>query len=375
MSRSGLVLFLAVVVLGSICGCGIVEKKEAAIVMQKPVLEPLISAELLTEAGLEMVWQREMPMKVGENLKGLYVVDERVYGLSSLNYLLSVNRQNGNVAFGRTFGEAGFPVLGLKHFEDELYSVVGNKLVEFELRFGEKRGEKSFDFGVVCPAARNSRYFYIGGSDRRVHTLNAKTKVLVFEAAAMSDSQITDILAADDFVVFSTAAGDVMCITPDRPRQLWEPFKAEEAIVRPIVSDGVRLIFASMDTNVYSIDTYSGELNWKYPAGVVLRQGPKVTGKVVYQYVEERGLAAIDKITGRFKWQLKDGVDLLAESDGKAYVISREGKLIVMDNAKGEQLYSVNFFGVSSYATNVQDSKIYVADERGRIACLQPVEE
>lgn len=291
MKRGGLVLFL-VIVLAGIFGCD-GGKRKAAIELQKPVLEPLVSKELLLEAGLEMVWQSEMPMKVGEKLKRLYVIDDRVYGLSSFNYLVSLNRGTGKVVFSRSFGQEAFPVLGLEHFEDEIYSIVGNKLVEIDLGFGEGRGEKSFDFGVVCPATRNSKYFYIGGSDRRVHCFNAKNKVQVFEAAAMSDSQITYVLAEDDFVVFSTAAGDVMCITPDRPRQLWEPFKADGAVVGPMVSDGVRLIFASMDTNVYSIDSYSGELNWKYPAGAVLKQGPKATGRAVYQYVEKRGLATL----------------------------------------------------------------------------------
>jgi hypothetical protein len=48
--------------------------------------------------------------------------------------------------------------------------------------------------------------------------------------------------------------------------------------------------------------------------------------------------------------------------------------LTVMDNMAGKKLYSVNFRLASRYAANTADSKIYVADEIGRIACLQPVE-
>ncbi len=373
MKRGGLILLLIIVMAG-ILGCDR-GKGEEWIELQQLVLEPLVSKELLSEAGLKMVWQSEMPLKVGEELKQLYVIGDRVYGLSSFNYLAAMNRDTGKVAFSRSLGEQAFPVLGFSHFEDEIYSIVGNKLMEIDLGFGEDRGEKNFDFGVVCPAARNSNYFYIGGSDRRVHTYNARNKVQVFEAAAISDSPITYILADEEYVVFSTEVGDVLCITPDRPRQLWKQFKADGAIVGPMVSDRVRLIFASKDTNVYSIDLFSGELEWKYPAGAVLKQGPIVTARVVYQYVEERGLAAIDKITGVFKWQVADGAELLAESGGKAYVISREGKLIVMDNTEGERLYSVNLVGVSRYSANVNDSKMYIADARGRIACLRPVEE
>jgi hypothetical protein len=45
-----------------------------------------------------------------------------------------------------------------------------------------------------------------------------------------------------------------------------------------------------------------------------------------------------------------------------------------MDNVKAKRLYSVNFAGVSINAANTADERIYIADERGRVACLQPVE-
>jgi len=45
-----------------------------------------------------------------------------------------------------------------------------------------------------------------------------------------------------------------------------------------------------------------------------------------------------------------------------------------MDNAKARKLYSVNFAHVSKYAANAMDDKIYIADKRGRIACLEPTE-
>ncbi|MBA7707619.1 hypothetical protein ES703_116495 [subsurface metagenome] len=69
------------------------------------------------------------------------------------------------------------------------------------------------------------------------------------------------------------------------------------------------------------------------------------------------------------------GVDLLAETGGKAYVITNERTLVVMDNNTGKQLYSVNFAGVSKYTANAGDSKMYIANEDGRVACIKPIED
>ena len=43
-----------------------------------------------------------------------------------------------------------------------------------------------------------------------------------------------------------------------------------------------------------------------------------------------------------------------------------------MDNAKAKQLYSINIALPIKYATNTADSKIYITDAEGRIACLEP---
>ena len=66
---------------------------------------------------------------------------------------------------------------------------------------------------------------------------------------------------------------------------------------------------------------------------------------------------------------------MLAEAGGKAYVITDKKTLVVMDNKKGEELYSVNFAGVSRYAANTVDSKMYIADKDGRVACIKPIED
>jgi outer membrane protein assembly factor BamB len=108
--------------------------------------------------------------------------------------------------------------------------------------------------------------------------------------------------------------------------------------------------------------------------GAILDRAPVVTQDVVYQYVPNKGLTAIDNKSGRFMWQVDHGLDLLAEKEGRAYVFREPGELVVMDNKKKKRLYSVNFAGVTKYAGNVADSKIYVADKTGRMVCLRPVD-
>lgn len=336
----------------------------------------LVSPELLKQAHLRIVWQKVLPIRDVESLQRLALLGDRIYALSNHNHMVSLDRRDGKIIFGRSLAPAGFEILGPELYADTLISVIGDKIVEFSTESGRRLSSKAIGDGIVCPATRNSLYYYVSGVDNRLHTLRAEDKVQVFEVAADNESTITSIVADEGFTVFGTDAGNVISVTADRPRRLWQ-FDAAGPLAGPIVRDGSSLFFACKDTNVYRVDMVSpmaARLIWKYQTEGVPDRAPRVTEKVVYQYVPGRGLTAIDRQSGRSLWSLPEGFDLLTEAADKAYVITKVRTLAVMDNSKAKKLYWVNFAGVSTHVANTPDSVIYIADERGRVACLEPVE-
>jgi outer membrane protein assembly factor BamB len=178
-------------------------------------------------------------------------------------------------------------------------------------------------------------------------------------------------MAEEKFVIFATEAGNVIRIAADKPAKVWQ-FDAPAAVIGPVVHDENSLYFACRDTCVYRIELSSGRLLWKYKTQGVLDTAPQLGGKLVYQCVPDMGLAAIDKQTGKLVWQVKGGAGMLSESGDKTYVITKDGHLVAMDSAKAKQLYSVNIALPIKYVSNTADSKIYIADTEGRIACLEP---
>lgn len=336
----------------------------------------LVSPELLEQAKLKIVWENELPIKTTENLERLVIVNERIYAFSDSNYLISLDRQKGTMIFGNSIAPAGLPIRGLELYEGKLISIIGNRLVETDPESGEELSSWYPEFGVACPIARNSSYLYLAGTNGRLRVLRAEDMVQVFEAAADNDSMITSVIADDNFIIFTTEGGNVISFTPDSPDRMWQ-FDANGSIVGPIVRDGSSLFFACRDTNVYRVDmvnTRMVNLIWKCQTNAVLDKAPYVTTDVVYQLAGDKGLAAIDKKSGKLLWQMAKGASLLAEEKEKAYVITKTKTLAVMDNSKKKELYSVNFAQVSLHATNAIDSKIYIANKDGRIACIKPVE-
>lgn len=333
-----------------------------------------ISRDLLEHAGLTLVWQTALPIKKGEKLDTMQSLDERLYVRSDRNYMWSLDRNIGKVVFSRAIASAGFPIIGWEAYADRLICVVDNRIVELDINTGREKQVTDLELSIAAPPARNSQFFYVSASDRRLHAFRAKDMVQLFQVAAENDSLVTTVLADEQIVVFGTDAGNLIAVAADGPKKLWE-FKAVEAIAGPIVRDGNSFLFADKDMSVYKVDvvgSFRVDLGWKFHAEGVLDRPPLVTTDIVYQYAPSRGLTAIHKQSGQTVWSLREGVDLLAEAAGKAYVTTSQKTLTVMDNATGRRLYWVNFAPVVNHATNLVDAKIYVADALGHIACLAP---
>lgn len=336
----------------------------------------LVSPELLERAGLKIVWDNELPIESAEKLERLSIVGGKVYALSGRNYLISLGRDKGEQVFSKYAAPEGQPVAEPVIFEDQLIYVLGNRVVSMDERTGEEISSRHIEYRLMCPAVRNSKYWYLSGVDKRLHVLLADGMVPLFEASAGNDSIINSVIAAENFVIFGTDAGNVISMLAGEAARLWQ-FDAAGGIVGRLVLDETSVFFSSKDMNVYRIDMtgpQSVKLAWKYQVAGVPENAPRVAKTGVYQYVRDKGLTAIDKESGSLLWSLSEGVELLAEVGSKAYIITKNETLTVMDNRAKAKLYSVNFRGVRRFAFNTSDSKIYIADERGRIACLQPVE-
>jgi len=341
-------------------------------VCKATIYERLLSDELLEQVGLVKVWDTVLPIGENEEIEQLFVLDRHVFGLSSINYLVSMNRNTGKMAFSRPIADPGIPFRGLSIYKNELYSIVGNRILVITPDFGIEKSSTHIKFNEVAPAVRNKDFYYVAGTDKRVHALQSLDKVQLFEVSAFSNSNLVSVVALDESFIFASEKGDLICCEADQAVKKWH-FKASDAIVDRIVEDKDSVYVASKDTNIYRVDKNNGRLFWKYQVQARPKKAPVVTDKVVYQHLRDYGITAIDKQFGRKKWQLKDGVAVLAESGDLAYVITKSGKLVVMDNKKDKAKSSADFSAVEVYLSNVIDSKIYVANKAGKLMCLQPV--
>ena len=332
----------------------------------------IVSSELTDAAGFEISWNQKLPLHRNEKPKEVYYLGGRLYILTTNNFLFSLNGSTGKIVFNRSLAVSGLPIMGLDLYGDRLYSVSGSRLMQLDADLGTTERINNLDVRVVSSPVRNKDFFYFAGVDKRVAAVRADDRVQMFEVAAENDSAIAALSATEDYFVFGTVRGNVVVGAPDEPVKLWQ-FDAAEAVVGDITAVGDRLFFASKDTNVYSLDVEKKKLRWKYQCSAVLEDGPQVTADMVYQCVPGSGLIALNADDGELLWKVEGGESLLCSDDGVSYVMTANGRLMVMDDRRQRKAFAVNFSSVDSYVANTLDSKMFILNDKGYINCIIPL--
>jgi outer membrane protein assembly factor BamB len=334
---------------------------------------PLVSPELIQEAGWTNNWQLNLPLKQHEQIDRMAVLGPDLLLMTDSNVMFCIDRETGRTRFTKQLSASRLPVQKPFFYDNQYWFVVGSEMLVFAPAVGDFVIKEKIDrigSGAKCGLARNKDFIYISGSDNRLHAINVDGFWQQFTATADNDSAIVSVVATDEIVVFATQAGNVVGMNPTKPEKRWQ-FDTTGEIKGQLVLDGKDIYVGSFDTKLYKL-SLEGKLLWSAPfhSGAPIRDSFTVGSDVIYLYNEMNGLYGINKQTGKAIWQVPSGKAMICETAEKGFVFVTPGIVKVMDNRAGKELYSVNFSGVQQYAMNTTDSTMYVADTKGRLMSI-----
>lgn len=338
--------------------------------------DPLVAPVLLKEAGLSQQWQVLLPIKPGETVERLFVFDRFLFILTSRNHLFCRNRSDGSYRFEMRLAEERLPVCDPLFMDGKVLFLVGRQLYVIDPVSGLRVGSAiltGVDDNSKCSISKNDDFLYVAGVDRRVHAyqITPTDYIHLFTATSDDDASITSVAAVEDRVYFTTQSGSVVAMQSDGPVRVWQ-FNASGPIQAPLVLDDDSIYVGSVDTKLYKLNAVTGRTEWPVPfyTGDKILWAPIIGDQVVYQVAGRSGLYAVEKEAGRQVWNVPNGRSLLCESGSTAYTFAWPGILVVMDNATGREVYSLNMAEVNRYAVNVFDATMYLADEQGRVTAI-----
>jgi outer membrane protein assembly factor BamB len=191
---------------------------------------------------------------------------------------------------------------------------------------------------------------------------------LLFEAGRVS---ITPVQSAEA-LLSATSNGWIFAMAKFERHERFR-LQADAPVAAPLGQHGDIAYIASEDYNVYAVDIAADRVrvHWRFITGSPILQKPAVTDKDVFVVSERRGLFRINRANGREVWRSSSAYRFLAASPKFVYAFDRQGRLLVLDYARGSQLgvLATTRDFVFPIANELND-RLFLAAHNGLLVCL-----
>ncbi len=226
----------------------------------------------------------------------------------------------------------------------------------------EKNGKVKWSYDtrstIITKPAVDGDVLTIGTLQGDLFTFNANNgdvlQVIGIGTALTSDPVIVDVNTFEGTrkgIVVGDEFGNLYCYDMFSLHLLWESAVSQFLIQSKPLYIRDRIIFASWDGNLYSVDASSGTLNWKWSGGINLQGLPAICspvtdGRYVFFVTADFHLVAVDLLLGTTVWRKSDikiTESISISNDYKIlFVKGSSDKIYVLSPANGRVTGEVN---------------------------------
>ncbi len=366
-----------------------------------------VSAQELAAVDLAYHWDLVVSLERGEHLEHIWHVDENVYGLTDRGRLMAFDATSGLAKWSRDLGPANRRYFAPTHC-DHVYLpatlgpgtvvtppkdasmhqvdvVVVSSTIDAQI-LDRKDGHllhridyTRSDFAASGPAACDSLRLYVGTVKGSFYALDLRTGLVLWSQD--TGGQITaEPRLLGNILLVASRNGKMIAtgVGSNTPQRLWPKVGAKPQATGDFSADFVaeeRGIFAgSEDYAVYAFEPQSGQTLWRYPTGGALSRPVQVGATNVYAAADNGILYALALEPGRpqEKWTLPAGQLVLAELEGKAYIVDDHHNLIVVDAASGRLDSRLALAGLTLFVPNTKTPTIYAGNRDGLLVRIDP---
>ena len=167
----------------------------------------------------------------------------------------------------------------------------------------------------------------------------------------------------DNFIYFGCGNGDVYCLDAYTGDFQWKYTIDDNIETKPLVVNS-KVYVGSDHGKMYCFNADNGDVLWIYPTFDYIHSSPKYWNGCLY-FDSGNKLYCIDAENGDFKWNFSTGGKIYMDPtiyNGKVYVESQKDHLYCIDAITGEEIWRLkSIFGTSPVADN---GKIYFGSDR-----------
>lgn len=334
-----------------------------------PAPAALVNRAQAEAAGLNVYWQRNLPLDKGEWFSRIVRIEENLYLITQQGRVLTLDSATGAFRWSTGLAQEGIRLLGPTHGPDLVYfgSVLG--IFGLDRIHGERSLVWRSPITPSSPVVSDGQEMYFGTIDGRVVSIRQRDLLTTWQFGTDGLVTAAPILRGPNIYVVSQM-GQVTGATRDNKTRLWQT-RTTGPVQAPPAVQGNHLYVASLDQSLWCFDMTIGRTAWRARMQYPLPNAPHATAGHVYQPIDEHGVFSLQPNDGKIAWHREEAAAFLAETNGIAWLASRDGRLLGCDATSGDIRHEIDM-SASLYYSNVEDDAIWMADSSGQVICLRP---
>lgn len=267
---------------------------------------------------------------------------------------------------------------------DKIVFPTSGELIVYNVN-GRREKDIDLDRAIRSPIVTDSGYVYLGfdyGTQGRLGRVSIDEPYVPVRWELMNRGAVSAAPAVYQNVIYSGSEdGNVYAVTEERV-PIWplpgNVFSTGGPIMADLKADDYAVYVASGDSKLYAIDRISGKIKWQHFAGVGLQFSPVISEDSVYQFVPGKGVVALDKTTGAYnrepRWTNDMAVAAVAADADYAYLLGADKSIFAVDKMTGAAAFRSGRSDLTVVAESRTAGGLLVAATRdGRIIGVKPV--
>ncbi len=356
---------------------------------------------LISQPSFVKQWDVQLPMHAGDSVKGIYFVDGNVHVLTDKNYDHAVKGDSGELLYNQEIGTPDSLLNGGPVLITNGIVFPTQHTLEIYTRDGVFVRSIDLKYNITNQAVGNHNYVYVGldfnqGCLAQVDVTQQYDPV---QWEFLTFGSVDGPVGISDNVIFSGSEdGKARACLEDRspawPLLVDSAFDTQSKIVSGVAVDGRSVYCSTLAGTFYCLDKVSGKLKWQYFSGEPLEFGPQLTDTTVYQYVPGLGLTALEKTKKLVlgdeetvdespvhtpKWSLRSAGRILAEDDQFVYVVfgrpDQMRGLAAVDKQTGKIKFMTHRRDLAFVTCQPKAAMIYGVTVNGLVVAMKPVLE
>jgi hypothetical protein len=356
---------------------------------------------LISQPSFVKEWDVQLPMHAGDSVKGIYFLDGTVHVLTNKNYDHAVKGDSGALLYNQEIGSpdsllTGGPVL----VTNGIVFPTAHTL-EVYTRDGDFVRSIDVKYNITNQAVGNHNYVYIGMDFNQgcLAQVDVTQPIDPVQWEFLTFGSVDGPVGISDNTIFcGSEDGKVRSCLEDRspfwPLLTDSAFDTGSKIVSGVAVDGHSVYCSTLSGTFFCLDKNSGKVKWKYFSGDPLEFGPQITDTTVYQYVPSLGLTALEKTKKMTlgdeetveespvhspKWSLGSAGRVLGEDDQFVYVVlgrpDTTRGVAAVDKETGKIKFRTHRRDLAFITSQPKGAMIYGVTVNGLVVALKPVSE